>query len=291
MRLVFICSVTAMTPLRTISTITGSRTRDGAADFCDWRFMSSIPQARTVAWMERSVIRNRPRDMTKPGDDEALTLDYAYAPSGLRLYDSRSSLPDRDGEIAEAVALQGVAGHQHGRRCMLLDQRRPLDTIARCEPIACEGARVDEAVTLEVDRALAGARRLGRSGPAAGDLLQDGLAHNARYRGAQADDFGALRRCAGAVAQKMHVIEVALDRGAILFFEHLRRQVDRDGMLLADIAHIGGAVDRYLLRRHRGGGDGAPAFPFEFVVDAREIVKRGVVEPGRPGAHIVIAQV
>src|SRR5215475_3132727 len=173
---------------------------------------------------------------------------------------------------------------------MLFDQRRTLDTIARSEPIACEGARVGEAVTAEVDRALAGARRLGRSGPAAVDLLQDGLAHNARYRGAQADDFGALRRCAGAVAQKMHVIEVALDGRAILFFEHLRREIDRDRMLLAHIAHIGGAVDYYLFGGHRAGSDGARALPFEFIVDAGEVVKRRVVEPRRPGAHIVIAQ-
>src|SRR5258708_28993332 len=62
-------------------------------------------------------------------------------------------------------------------------------------------------------------------------------------------------------------------------------------MLLADIAHIGSAVDRYLFGRHRGGGDGVPALAFELVVDAGEIVKRRIVEPGRPGAHVVIAQV
>src|SRR5262249_37034828 len=186
-------------------------------------------------------------------------------------YHSRSSLPDRNGEVAEAIDLQRVAGHQHGRRCMLLDQRRTLDTIARSEPITRKRARVDEAVTVEVDRSLAGTRRLGRSRPTAVDLLQDGLAHDAHYRGAQADDFGALRGCAGAVAQKMHVIEVALDGGAILLFEHLRRQVDGDGMLLADIAHIGGAGDRYLFGRHRGSGDGAPAFPFRFGEDAVQI--------------------
>src|SRR5258706_350838 len=103
--------------------------------------------------------------------------------------------------------------------------------------------------------------------------------------------FGARRGSDGAVAQQMHVVEMALNGGAVLFFEQPRRQFDCHGMLLADIAHVRGAVHRYLFGRHRGGGDGAPAFAFEFVVDAGEIVKRRILQPGWPGAHVVIAQV
>src|SRR5258708_5067466 len=293
MRLVFISSVTAMTPLRTISAITGSSglrfVRSGPICLVVFRAIALLPAGAVyVARMERSAIRERPRDMTKRGDHEAPIPDYAALHPG---YSSRSSLPNRNVEIAEAVDLQGVARHQHGRRCMFLDQRRPLDAVARREPIAREGARVDAAVTVEVDRSLAGTCRLGRGRPAAGDLLHDRLAHDAGYRGAQADDFGALRGCAGAVAQQMHVVEMALNGGAILFFEHPRRQLDCHGMLLADIAHVRGAVHRYLFGRHRGGSDGAPAFAFEVVVDAGEIVKLRILEPGWPGAHVVIAQV
>src|SRR5262249_40037678 len=181
---------------------------------------------------------------------------------------SRPPLPHRNPEIAETVNLQGVAGHQHRRRCMLLDQRRTLDAIASGERIAPEGTGVDEAVTVEVDGPLTSTRRLGRGRTAARDFVQDGLAHDARHRGAQTDDFGALQGRVGAIAQEMHVVEVALDRGAILFVEHPQRQVDRHRMLLADIAHIGGAADQDLFGRHRGTGDGAPAFALQFAVDA-----------------------
>src|ERR1700730_593326 len=243
MRLVFISSVTAMPPFRTISAITGSRAR---------RFEIFFPR----------FLRNF----------------FAIAPSVLMIPDRFQSilspLPDRDAEGAESIDLQHVAWHQHRRRCILLDQRRTLDAVAGHERCAREGARVDEAMTLEINWPFAGACRLGRHDLAVGDLLRSGLAHDARDRGAQADDLGALGGRTGAVAQQMHVVEMALDGAAILFFEHPHRQVDRDGMLLADIAHIDGTVGRYLLGRYRGACHGAPALAFELIIDARDVVER-----------------
>src|SRR5215467_16130710 len=102
---------------------------------------------------------------------------------------------------------------------MFLYQRRTLDAIAGGKCVAPEGTGVDEAVTVEVDGPLAGTRCLGRGRTAARDFVQNGLAHDARHRGAKTDDFGTLQGRVGAIAQEMHLVEVALDRGAILFAE------------------------------------------------------------------------
>src|SRR5712691_7694951 len=100
MRLVFISSVTAMTPLRTISAITGSSAR---------RFGVFLPDVSMVFF--------------------AMILP---------------PLPDRDGEVAEPIDLQRIAGHQHRRRRVLLDQRRARDAVAGHECGAGKRARGDE---------------------------------------------------------------------------------------------------------------------------------------------------
>ena len=41
----------------------------------------------------------------------------------------------------------------------------------------------------------------------------------------------------------MHRIEQLLDAGAILRLEQIERKIDRDGVLLPDIAHVGAALD------------------------------------------------
>src|SRR5579859_721621 len=101
MRLVFISSVTAMTPLRTISVITGSGARRdffGGGVFA-LRAMNHV----VVGWVERSE--------THQGSQLTLHRD------GLRCAQPIHSvwlqpLPNRNREIAEVIHLKRIAGHQ-----------------------------------------------------------------------------------------------------------------------------------------------------------------------------------
>src|SRR5665213_4459105 len=62
-------------------------------------------------------------------------------------------------------------------------------------------------------------------------------------------------------------------------------------MLLADIAHIGGARDRELLRLDRGAGDGVASLCFDLAIDAVDVVERRAFKPRKPASHIVVTQV
>jgi hypothetical protein len=57
------------------------------------------------------------------------------------------------------------------------------------------------------------------------------------------------------VADVVGGIETSFDAGPILVAEQLHRQLDGHGVLLADIAHVGGAADRDIRR-----GDAAPPY-------------------------------
>src|SRR6266851_9560666 len=129
MRLVFISSVTAMTPLRTISAITGSS---------GLRFVRSIPICfvvfRAIALLPAGVGWVEPPGPAFGRPDGKLSETHHHpcrCPRWVSLRSTHPTVSNSDTEIAEAVDLQGVAGHQYGRRCMFLDQRRTLDTIAR----------------------------------------------------------------------------------------------------------------------------------------------------------------
>src|SRR4051812_35474964 len=93
MRLVFISSVTAMMPLRTISVTTGS-----ILDFFVLFFAAM------------------------------LSAPPSCPPNTLR--SPPVSPADRDHEIAEGIHDERIARHQHGGRRMLLDESRPGDAVA-----------------------------------------------------------------------------------------------------------------------------------------------------------------
>ena len=120
MRLVFISSVTASTPLRTISVSTASAPRAPAP--------CAASCARYARFIGCGVIS--------------------------------ASLADLDDEIAEGVHLHAVAGQQHGGRGVLLDQRRPVDAVAGAQRVAREGRRGDRLAELgEIHAALAARAR------------------------------------------------------------------------------------------------------------------------------------
>src|SRR5262245_59144571 len=93
---------------------------------------------------------------------------------------------------------------------MLLDQRWPLDLVAREQRRAAIGRRRPE-TAVEVHRPLAGERRLRRRRRAALDLPWRGFLHQPGDGRAQADDLGVLLRRRGAVAQLVHLVEQPLD--------------------------------------------------------------------------------
>src|SRR5258708_6721809 len=149
MRLVFISSVTAMTPLRTISTITGSRAR---------RFGGRLVVLRAMA----PTLCERSPDGAQRHPGPALPQAEEQAPDVAPLHPGYGSLfPDRDGEIAEAIDRERVAGGQHRRRRVLLDQRRAPDAVAGGERRAGKRAGVDESGSFALDPPLAGHLRLG----------------------------------------------------------------------------------------------------------------------------------
>src|SRR4051812_44518100 len=93
MRLVFISSVTAMMPLRTISVTTGS-----ILDFFVLFFAAMLSAPPSC----------QPNTLRSPPVSPA----------------------DRDHEIAERIHDERIARHQHGGRRVLLDERRPGDAVA-----------------------------------------------------------------------------------------------------------------------------------------------------------------
>src|SRR5882724_11172316 len=105
MRLVFISSVTAMTPLRTISAITGS---SGRRDFFAEGFFVVRAMAPTV-----SVRGERSPDGAQRNPGSAWRHAVRPAPDCAALHPGYGSLfPDRDGEVAETINLERVARHQ-----------------------------------------------------------------------------------------------------------------------------------------------------------------------------------
>src|SRR2546426_4015278 len=147
MRLVFISSVTAMTPLRTISVTTGSTLR--------------------VARGLRATV----------------FVLFAMAP----LPASRHF----DHQMSAGVDFEPVAGEQHGRRGVFLDQRRPADPVAGSERRAGVGWRRAE-LAVQVDRPSAGEGGLVGRAFSARDPFLRRLAHDARAGAAQAPDLRTL---------------------------------------------------------------------------------------------------
>src|SRR5437879_3642883 len=97
MRLVFISSVTAIRPLRTISVVTGSmRPRRLLARLLLLRMVRMVRMARMVGMVRIASARSR----------------------------------DRDQQISERIDRHYIPRHQHRRGGMLLDQRRPFDLVA-----------------------------------------------------------------------------------------------------------------------------------------------------------------
>src|SRR4030081_2255390 len=135
MRLVFISSVTAMTPLRTISVTTGSVL--GALLMLPSILLLPSPRARS-AWRGgggrggRHFLRTsvgpppRPRSLRSRGRPSP--------PTGGRVAATPLCSPsssDLDHQIAEGVALGGGARQDHRGRGVLLDQRRAFDPVSR----------------------------------------------------------------------------------------------------------------------------------------------------------------
>ena len=69
----------------------------------------------------------------------------------------------------------------------------------------------------------------------------------------------------------MHGVEMPLDRLAVAAAKHAHRQIDGHGMFLADIAHVGRALDRDALRRHRRTRDGVASLLLQRAIDAFDL--------------------
>ena len=162
------------------------------------------------------------------------------------------------------IDMGDVAGMHDGCGGVLLDQRRAFDAIAGLQrrPMPCR--RVDESGGGEIDRTRTALRLRVGHGAALGDVLERRLAHLADHGAAQADDLGLLVGDGEAVARVVHGIEQPLDSVAIPVLEQFDRQIDRDGMLLADIAHVGGAMRRRAGERSVTARYGLAAAPFHF---------------------------
>ena len=143
----------------------------------------------------------------------------------------------------------------------------------------------------EIDRAGAAKGRSRRLGGAGGDRLECRLAHEAGDGAAQAHDLGLLAGGGIAVARLVHGIEALLDAVAILGREQLDRKLDRDGVLLPDIAHVGRAL-------HGDAGNGDPAAahglasaPLHLGVDGLHGRERCLGERREPGIDEIAPQV
>ena len=111
-------------------------------------------------------------------------------------------------EISDGVDLDAVVGQRDGRRCVFLDERGPLDAVACEQRRPRECGRIDEATRGgEIGLAASGLRGFRRHIAAASDRFKIGLLDFTGYSGAQAHNFGRLRRCRGSVALFMHRIE------------------------------------------------------------------------------------
>src|SRR5262249_21830395 len=146
MRLVFISSVTAMMPLRTISVTTGSALR-----------FLLLFLAMLSALLHRSVAANSARSLSptgrglgcggkdvdgatlRPHPDSVAPLRIARNPTFPRWGEVAQAAPPsnplarschRDHEIAIGIDLQRVAWRQEGGRRVLLDQSRSFDAVA-----------------------------------------------------------------------------------------------------------------------------------------------------------------
>src|SRR5262249_57604691 len=75
-----------------------------------------------------------------------------------------------------------------------------------------------------------------------GEGVEAGLAHQRGDGAAQADDLRLLARRGIPVAPLVHGVEATLDGIAVLGGEQLGRKLDRDRVLLPDIAHVGCAL-------------------------------------------------
>src|SRR2546428_6557807 len=91
-------------------------------------------------------------------------------------------------------------------------------------------------------------RREGRWVPLR-NLRELRLAEASDGRHAQAYDIGGLLRCTVAVAQFMSFVEAPLDFGARCFISYVRRHLHRDGVFLADVAHVRGSLENNLISR------------------------------------------
>ena len=175
-------------------------------------------------------------------------------------------------------------------RGVFLDQRRARELVAGLQRRPVIGRRLDESAAGEIHRALAAERRGVRLGPAFGDMLERWLSHLADHCAAKADDLGLLAGDRKSIAGLVHRIEQPLDAVAVLRREQIDRQVDGDGVLLADVAHIGRAP--HLDARERlPAPDGFAALPLHLGENLFHRREGGVGQRREPGAHEVAAKI
>ena len=76
------------------------------------------------------------------------------------------------------------------------------------------------------------------------------------------DNLGALVGRGVTVAHLMHLVEARLDALDVALGEQFARNLDRDGVLLPDVAHVGRVLDDDIDRVRRGRLDvGAALLP------------------------------
>src|SRR5204863_2899009 len=75
------------------------------------------------------------------------------------------------------------------------------------------------------------------------------------------------------------------------FGENAERNIDRNGMLLPDVAHVGRTLDRDFLGFDRSARDGTSALIFHLAKKFFDALERSLFEPYERGAHVIVAQV
>ena len=173
---------------------------------------------------------------------------------------------------------------------MFFDQGRSLNYIAgeqfRSVPRVCLMG-----VFTEPYRACTGICGCWRFRAAGLNLFERRLFKHSGDRDPKADDLASFLGRAGAVSQLVYRVETGFDSRAVFVHEQLRRQIHRNGVFLADIAHVRTAGDHHPLGRDGYFLDFREAFGLELGVYGFDIGEIRVGKPHETGPHIVVAQI
>src|SRR4051812_35238782 len=117
------------------------------------------------------------------------------------------------------------------------------------------------------------------------------LAHSAQHSSTQTDEISWLARGRRPIANGVNLIKPPFDCVAVLVRKKLAGQFDRNGMLLADVSHIGRALYYDCLRGDGRHSDRIAPFLFHRRVKTLDFLKRHLFEFTKTGSHIIISEI